>query len=143
MTDHSDKVALARITADTLVVATAVNAVSSATVGGIGVFVGKVRDHDHGRTVTALRYEAHPTAEQMLRDLCAKFASDDVISVAAEHRIGDLAINDIAVVVAVAAEHRGEALRATAQLIDAIKENVPIWKHQTFADGTTEWVACP
>jgi len=68
---------------------------------------------------------------------------DDVLAVAAVHRVGRLAIGDPAVVVATAAAHRGEAFEATRALIDRLKQTVPIWKHQTFEDGTDEWVGTP
>ena len=60
--------------------------------------------------------------------------------VGAVHRIGDLVVGDLAVVVAVAAPHRGEAFAACRELIDTLKAEVPIWKHQVFADGADEWV---
>ena len=59
---------------------------------------------------------------------------------AAVHRIGDLDIGDLAVVVAVSCPHRAEAFDACRALIDELKATVPIWKHQRFADGTSEWV---
>ena len=108
----------------------------------MGCFVGVVRDHDHEQPVTALEYEAHPSAETTLREVCERFATDDIVAIAAEHRVGRLAIGDTAVVVVVSAVHREAALRTTAQLIDAIKAELPIWKHQFFADGSDEWVGC-
>ena len=64
-------------------------------------------------------------------------------ALAAVHRVGDLELGDIAVIVAVACPHRGEAFAASRRLIDDLKSQVPIWKHQLFADGSTEWVgAC-
>jgi molybdopterin synthase catalytic subunit len=92
--------------------------------------------------VTALEYEAHPTVEAALRAVCERFATDEIVAIAVEHRVGRLDIGDPAVVVAVSAVHRDAALRTTHQLIDAIKAEVPIWKHQFFADGTDEWVNC-
>ena len=117
-------------------------AVADATAGGVGCFIGVVRDHDHDRPVTALEYEAHPSAEATLSKVCEALVSDDIVAIAAEHRVGRLAIGDTAVVVAVSAVHRAAALRTTSQLIDTIKAEVPIWKHQYFADGTDEWVNC-
>ena len=61
-------------------------------------------------------------------------------ALAAVHRVGDLAVGDLAVVVAVSCPHRGEAFEASRRLIDDLKGEVPIWKHQTFDDGTEEWV---
>jgi molybdopterin synthase catalytic subunit len=66
-----------------------------------------------------------------------------VIGIAAVHRVGDLAIGDLAVVLAVSCPHRGEAFDACRDLIDILKASVPIWKHQRFDDGTAEWVGTP
>lgn len=125
-----------------MTVDTCLAAVADPAAGGVGCFVGVVRDHDHELPVTALEYEAHPTAGATMRTICEGFATDDIVAIAAEHRVGRLAIGDAAVVVAVSAVHRDAALRTTAQLIDAIKANLPIWKHQFFADGSDEWVGC-
>lgn len=112
--------------------------------GGVTVFVGKVRDHDGGKGVTGLDYSAHPTALERLHAVCDRVAeTHPVHGVAAVHRVGTLAIGDIAVVVATAAAHRGQAFDASRALIDTLKDEVPIWKHQAFADGTDEWVGSP
>ena len=114
------------------------------TSGGLTLFVGRVRDHDGGRGVDGLDYSAHPTALDRMRDVCRRVAEEhDVHGVAAVHRTGSLAIGDIAVVVATASAHRGEAFAASRALIDTLKAEVPIWKHQRFADGTDEWVGTP
>jgi len=120
------------------------NAVGDAAAGGTALFVGTVRDHDHQRPVTRLSYSAHPTAERELRAVMEKIAVDfPVRAMAAVHRVGDLAVGDLAVVVAVSCPHRAEAFAACRRLIDDLKSRVPIWKHQLFADGTDEWVgAC-
>jgi len=125
-------------------VAEVVAAVSDRAAGGVDVFVGTVRDHDHDRGVTGLEYSAHPTASALLAEVVDEVArAHDVIAVAAVHRVGRLAIGDAAVVVATAAAHRGEAFDATRALIDELKARVPIWKHQVFADGSDEWVGTP
>ncbi len=112
--------------------------------GGLVVFVGRVRDHDHGKGVTGLSYSAHPSALDRLQDVCARVAEEyDVAAVAAVHRVGDLAIGDLAVVVATTAGHRGSWFEASRALIDTLKAEVPIWKHQLIADGTEEWVGAP
>jgi molybdopterin synthase catalytic subunit len=112
--------------------------------GGLTLFVGRVRDHDGGKGVTGLEYSAHPTALAVLRTVCEKVASEhDVHGVAAVHRVGTLAIGDIAVVVATVSSHRGDAFAASRALIDTLKDEVPIWKHQLFADGSEEWVGSP
>ena len=109
--------------------------------GGHTVFIGTVRDHDGGRDVVDLSYSAHPSASLLLWQVAMRVAaSDGVRGVAAVHRLGDLRIGDIAVIVAVSAAHRGDAFTASRRLIDEIKAEVPIWKHQTFVDGRAEWV---
>ena len=112
--------------------------------GGVTLFVGRVRDHDGGQQVSGLAYSAHPTAEDAMRRVCATVAArHDVLGIAAIHRTGRLEIGDAAVVVASVAAHRGEAFAASEDLIDTLKAEVPIWKHQVFADGTEEWVGTP
>ncbi|MEU5158245.1 molybdenum cofactor biosynthesis protein MoaE [Streptomyces sp. NPDC020875] len=116
-------------------------AVGDPSAGGTALFVGTVRDHDAGADVRALGYSCHPTAEAELRRVAEKVAADyPVRALAAVHRVGDLRVGDLAVVVAVACPHRAEAFAACRRLIDDLKREVPIWKHQTFADGTEEWV---
>lgn len=111
--------------------------------GGIAVFAGAVRDHDHGRAVTGLTYTAHPSAETELRRVAETIAGKyPVRGVAAVHRVGDLKIGDLAVVVAASCAHRAEAFDACRALIDELKATVPIWKHQRFDDGSSEWVGC-
>lgn len=112
--------------------------------GGVALFVGRVRDHDGGRAVTGLDYAAHPTALARLEEVCHAVAEEyDVVALAAVHRVGALAIGDAAVVVAAAAAHRDLAFTASRALIDRLKAEVPIWKHQLFADGDEEWVGSP
>jgi molybdopterin synthase catalytic subunit len=109
--------------------------------GAVVVFAGAVRDHDHGRGVTALSYSAHPSAAAELSRVAEKIAaSHQIVSLAVAHRTGDLQIGDLAVVAAVGAGHRQVAFEACHALIDELKATVPIWKHQLFADGTSEWV---
>lgn len=112
--------------------------------GGLTLFVGRVRDHDGGQGVTSLDYSAHPTALTRLQDVCDRVAGAyDVHGLVAVHRVGHLAIGDIAVIVATTASHRGVAFDASRALIDTLKSEVPIWKHQRFADGAEEWVGLP
>ena len=107
-------------------------------------FIGYVRERDHGESVEVLDYSSHPTANQVARDLAATLAADGrVIRLAVVHRTGHLTVGDIAVVAAVSAEHRREAFEVCHQLIDEFKATVPIWKHQTFTDGSDEWVGLP
>ena len=125
-------------------VAEVLDALGDEESGGLTLFVGRVRNHDHGLDVQGLEYSAHPTALDALRRVCADVAERyDVHGVAAVHRVGPLAIGDLAVVVATTASHRGESFAASRALIDTLKAEVPIWKHQRFADGSTEWVGTP
>ena len=89
-----------------------------------------------------MEYSAHPHAEQVLFEAVAEVAADapGVRAIAASHRIGSLQIGDAALVVAVAADHRAAAFGTCARLVDIVKERLPVWKHQFFADGSDEWV---
>ncbi len=125
-------------------VAEVVAALDDDASGGLTLFIGRVRDHDGGKSVEGLDYSAHPTAMTRLAEVCDRVAEQyDVHGVAAVHRVGTLAIGDIAVIVATTAAHRGEAFTASKALIDTLKSEVPIWKHQRFGDGTEEWVGAP
>ena len=119
-------------------------AVADPAAGGIALFAGAVRDTDHERGVTGLSYSAHPSAADELRRVAEVITEKyPVIGIAAVHRVGDLAIGDLAVVLAVSCPHRAEAFDACRELIDMLKASVPIWKHQRFTDGTAEWVGSP
>jgi molybdopterin synthase catalytic subunit len=119
-------------------------AVADPAAGGIALFAGAVRDSDHDRSVSGLSYSAHPSAVDELRRVAEVIAEKyPVIGIAAVHRVGDLAIGDLAVVLAVSCPHRAEAFDACRDLIDILKASVPIWKHQRFGDGTAEWVGTP
>lgn len=119
-------------------------AVTDPTAGGVVSFTGLVRSSDGGRVVTALEYSAHPSALARMTEVVAGVGSaPGVVAVAALHRVGPLVVGDLAVVVAASAGHRDEAFVACRRLIDEIKAEVPIWKHQLFADGTQEWVGTP
>ena len=120
------------------------DAVRDPASGAVVVFIGVVRDHDHGVGVDALDYSAHPSALDRLQEVCASVgARTPGVRLAAVHRIGALTVGDLAVIVAASAPHRGEAFAAARDLIDTLKAEVPIWKHQGFADGSTEWVGLP
>ncbi|MEI7913191.1 MAG: molybdenum cofactor biosynthesis protein MoaE [Mycobacteriaceae bacterium] len=110
--------------------------------GAVVGFAGVVRNHDGGRAVRSLEYSAHPGAQQTLFEILAEVAArgHGVSAVAASHRVGALEIGDAALVVAVAADHRAAAFEACARLVDAVKERIPVWKHQFFTDGSDEWV---
>jgi molybdopterin synthase catalytic subunit len=116
--------------------------VSHPSAGGIAVFCGVVRDHADGKAVARLRYESHVELAQkeMRRVLVALCAAESSVRIAAAHRIGDLAIGDVAVVVAVSSAHRAEAFEVCRSAIDRIKQTVPIWKKEWDPTGKAHWV---
>ena len=129
------------LTTDVLDVAAHEAAVAHPAAGAVVSFAGVVRDHDHGRGVTRLVYEAHPSAEAVLAEVAAEIAKEpQVYAVAVSHRIGELAVGDIALAAAVSTAHRGSAFEICARLVDEVKARLPVWKHQLFTDGTDEWV---
>ena len=137
-------VRLADIRESPLSVEEVLGALEDPASGGLALFVGRVRDHDGGKSVTGLVYDAHPSALQRLREVCERVAEEhQVRAVAAVHRTGPLEVGDIAVIVATVSGHRGDTFLATRALIDTLKDEVPIWKHQSFGDGTEEWVGAP
>lgn len=105
-------------------------------------FVGRVRTHDAGRDVAKLEYSCHPTSNaealRIANEVLRRY--EGVCAIALTHRVGCLEIGDVAVVCTVSAEHRGQAFDASRELVERIKHELPIWKHQTFTDGTDEWV---
>ncbi len=137
-------VRLVEIRETALDVAEVLDSLDEAADGGVTLFVGRVRDHDGGRGVDGLDYSAHPSALDRLREVCELVAGrHDVHGVSAVHRTGHLDIGDIAVIIGTASAHRGVAFDASRDLIDTLKDQVPIWKHQVFTDGTDEWVGTP
>ena len=112
--------------------------------GGFATFEGWVRDFNEGRAVLRLEYEAYLEladleAERILAEARERFPVHEVRAV---HRVGSLDLTDVAVWIGVAAVHRGEAFDACRYVIDEIKNRVPIWKKEFFADGSTAWTRC-
>jgi molybdopterin synthase catalytic subunit len=116
--------------------------VEQAAAGAVVTFAGVVRDHDGGRSVLGLEYSAHPTAATIVAEVAADVAAraQGVRAVAVSHRVGKLAIGEVALACAVAADHRREAFATCSELVEEIKRLLPVWKHQSFADGGDEWV---
>lgn len=124
--------------------------VDHAEAGAVALFKGVVRDHDPEANgeVTGLEYSAHPQATEFLQEVVRKFNTvvhhpDDArktgLRSVAQHRIGELAVGDVALVVAVSAAHRQEAFAALEDAVNHIKAEVPIWKKQFTADHA-HWV---
>ncbi|MFP5346908.1 MAG: molybdenum cofactor biosynthesis protein MoaE [Actinomycetes bacterium] len=142
--DPKRQVARAEVTERRLVVEEHAAEVDDAAAGAVVTFAGVVRDHDRGRAVRGIEYVGHPIAEQVLHDVVTDVVGRfPVDRVSVSHRLGPLQIGDAALVVAVSAAHRQEAFEAASTLVDEVKHRLPVWKHQHFADGTDEWVACP
>ncbi len=116
--------------------------VEQAGAGAVVTFAGVVRDHDGGRSVHGLEYSAHPTASAIVEQVAADVAAraTGVRAIAVSHRVGRLAIGDVALACAVAADHRREAFATCLELVEEVKRVLPVWKHQIFTDGTDEWV---
>ena len=130
------------ITTEVLLLTEHEHLVAQDAAGAVVGFAGVVRNHDGGREVVRLDYSAHPHAEQTLFEVLAAVAAEapGVRAIAASHRIGTLLVGEAALVAAVSADHREAAFVTCARLVDAVKEGLPVWKHQFFADGTDEWV---
>ncbi|WP_410669767.1 molybdenum cofactor biosynthesis protein MoaE [Amycolatopsis sp. cmx-4-68] len=139
------RVVRALVTEEPLSVEEHARLVEDDAAGAVVTFAGVVRDHDGGKGVRDLTYEGHPSAGQVIADVLADLSARwaGVRAVAVSHRIGHLAIGDVALACAVAAEHRGQAFSACSDLVDEVKARLPIWKHQHFTDGTDEWVNSP
>jgi molybdopterin synthase catalytic subunit len=133
-----------RLAASTIDVEASRGALADASCGGYAAFEGWVRDHNEGRRVTRLEYEAfEPLAvkegERILAAACEKFGVRHALCV---HRQGSLTIGELAVWVGVSAPHRDEAFRACRFIIDEVKHRVPIWKKEYYESGDSGWVNC-
>lgn len=118
--------------------------VADQSAGAIASFLGVVRDHDGGKAVDHLVYETHPDVNRIMAEVAEQVAErHPEVRMAVVHRVGKLEIGDAAVAAAAASAHRTEAFAAVAELVENLKHQVPIWKHQVFADGSTEWVGSP
>lgn len=149
-TESAFEIVHAVLSAEPISVDQAIAAVESDTAGAVVSFSGVVRNHDGGKPVQRLSYSAHPTAHQVMADVVARLVAEhspaagegpsQPVRIWAAHRTGMLEIGDPALVCAVSAAHRGQAFAVCAELVDRIKDQVPIWKEQFFTDGTVEWV---
>ncbi len=116
--------------------------VGSAEDGAAVLFVGVVRDHADGRSVSGMRYDTyHEMAEDVLREIAheaaARLGTDRLAVV---HRTGELDIGEVSVAIAVSSPHRAESFDASRYVIEEIKKRLPVWKQEHYADGRVEWV---
>jgi molybdopterin synthase catalytic subunit/molybdopterin converting factor small subunit len=135
-------IALCRLTESEISLDEVHRAVAHSAAGGICIFHGVVRDHADGKSVSRLDYEAHESLaeKEMMRVLERVIAEHPGVRLAAVHRVGRLAIGDVAVCVAASAAHREDAFVACRKAIDRIKETVPLWKKEWGEDGGAHWV---
>jgi molybdopterin synthase catalytic subunit len=116
--------------------------VSRPSNGAVLLFIGVVRDVNDGRAVSGIEYSAYePMAARELGDITREAAQRfGVTDIAVEHRLGELALEDASVGIAVAHPHRAPAYEASRWILEEVKRRVPIWKREHYADGTREWV---
>ena len=112
--------------------------------GGYAAFEGWVRNHNEGHAVTRLEYEAfealaHKEGERIVNEAIQRYG---VLKAACVHRVGSLAIGDLAVWVGVSSRHRAEAFAACRYIIDEVKHRAPIWKKEHYVNGDSGWVNC-
>ena len=108
--------------------------------GGIGIFIGTVRNHHQGKAVKALKYTAYaPVAEKMIRQIEQEIQLKYGVSyVRVVHRIGALDIGDTAIIAMAYAAHRREAFQACEEAVERVKHEVPVWKEEFYMDGTSQ-----
>lgn len=131
-----------RVTRDRIDSAGLAERVRNDTDGAVLLFIGVVRNHQDGRPVSNLRYEAYEEmAVARLKEICTGVsARHNVGEIAVVHRIGELEIGEASVAIAVASPHRDDAYRASREIIERLKVEVPIWKLERYADGGEDWV---
>jgi molybdopterin synthase catalytic subunit len=130
------------VTADPIDAAELIRRVRCDADGAVVTFAGVVRDNDAGRSVVGLKYEAYEemavaALERICDDVRAQF---DVSDIAVAHRLGELAVGEVSVATAVAAPHRDSAYKASREIIERLKREVPIWKRERYADGEEAWL---
>ncbi len=117
-------------------------AMSHTSAGASVTFEGWVRDHNEGRAVRGLAYQAYAALAEAegTRILVEAMQQFPIVDARCVHRIGTLAIGDLAVWVGVSAAHREAAFAACRHIIDEVKKRVPIWKNERYADGESGWL---
>jgi molybdopterin synthase catalytic subunit len=115
--------------------------VAHESAGAVASFFGVVRNVDGQRLVDQLNYEAHPQAQQVVAGIAREVQDKyELLGIAVAHRYGSLQVGEDAFVAVVSAMHRRAALDACDELVERVKAEIPMWKHQQFSDGTDEWV---
>jgi molybdopterin synthase catalytic subunit len=134
--------AMIQLTHDSIDYTSLTESVRSNAAGAVVLFLGTVREMTNGRQTIALDYDAFPEmAKAKFEELIAEVRDKwPIVNAAIVHRLGRLELGEVSVAVAVSTPHREQAFEAGEHLIDRLKEIVPIWKKENWADGTTEWV---
>ena len=133
------RVVRAEVTESPISVTELADAVQDAAAGAVVTFEGVVRNHDAERAVTGIGYSCHPTAGQIVEQIAQDVAQQGrVRALGVVHRVGDLSVGEAALAVAVSSDHRAEAF-AVCQIVEEVKERLPVWKRQTFTDGSSQW----
>ena len=135
-------VLVAEVTQDELDGADLLHRMGSESDGAVLVFEGRVRDHNAGRSVVRLHYDAYrEMADEILRDIASEaLKASGASAIGVRHRVGSLAPPDVSLVVAVAAAHRRPAYEASSHVIEGLKRRLPLWKREEYADGTSQWL---
>ena len=136
----SARVVRAEVTEAPISVTELADAVQDAAAGAVVTFEGVVRNHDAERAVTGIGYSCHPTAGQVVEQIAQDVAQQGrVRALGVVHRVGDLSVGEAALAVAVSSDHRAEAFAVCSQIVEEVKERLPVWKRQTFTDGSSQW----
>ncbi len=134
-----------RIVEEPIDLAALVRLVADPGAGAVVTFSGTTRNESGGRPVRSLTYEAYPEmAERKLGEIGREARErHEILRIAIHHRVGTLPVGEVSVGIAVSAPHRAPAFAACRFAIERIKEDLPVWKKERFADGTEEWVGAP
>ncbi|WP_152192579.1 molybdenum cofactor biosynthesis protein MoaE [Georgenia satyanarayanai] len=137
------EVVLTALSEEPLDLATHLAAVSTSATGAVATFTGQVRDHspDAAGPVVRLEYSAHPDAARALEEIAAEVvAAHADVRVAVSHRVGVLAVGDVAILACAASSHRDLAFTVCREIVERVKERLPVWKKQVLDDGSHTWV---
>jgi molybdopterin synthase catalytic subunit len=135
-------VVVAEVTEDELDGADLLRRMGSVSDGAVMVFEGRVRDHNSGRPVVCLHYDAYQEmADEVLHDIaCEAIRDTGASAIGVRHRVGSLEPRSVSLVVAVAAAHRRPAYEASSYVLEELKRRLPLWKREEYGDGTSRWL---
>lgn len=136
-----DNVAFARVGETPLSLDEHIEAVTGPGFGAVATFIGQIRDHDPEASgeVESIEYSCHPDAGRIIGEIAARVATPET-RLAVSHRIGHLVVGEPALIACVASAHRAEAYEVNRKLVEAVKDDLPVWKRQFEAGGGRIWV---